>query len=312
MKPLEKIKLVDDVGRELQSRMTFSEIDSYFSSYGIPTNHTPSYNSKYVYVKEVLAKINDEIVIEIANELNIEHNYKSKLPVFKDNTTSFWKIGHFKLFLSHLSTFKKNTGMLKLELEKYGISGFVAHEDIEPTKEWQEEIEKGLFSMDAMCALLMPGFKDSNWTDQEIGIAIGRGVLVIPVRKELDPYGFIGKYQGFQGFGKKIHEDAEGIFEILIKNPKTRNTMINCLLDLFLLSNNEKEAIERMTSIKKISDLPSDKLSLLNQRIIDNKNLRSQKILKEFNELMKTYNLKEISLTDFDKIESVEIDDLPF
>jgi hypothetical protein len=312
MKPLEKIKLVDDVGRELQSRMTFSEIDSYFSSYGIPTNHTPSYNSKYVYVKEVLAKINDEIVIEIANELNIEHNYKSKLPVFKDNTTSFWKIGHFKLFLSHLSTFKKNTGMLKLELEKYGISGFVAHEDIEPTKEWQEEIEKGLFSMDAMCALLMPGFKDSNWTDQEIGIAIGRGVLVIPVRKELDPYGFIGKYQGFQGFGKKIHEVAEGIFEILIKNPKTRNTMINCLLDLFLLSNNEKEAIERMTSIKKISDLPSDKLSLLNQRIIDNKNLRSQKILKEFNELMKTYNLKEISLTDFDKIESVEIDDLPF
>lgn len=235
MKPLEKIKLVDDVGRELQSRMTFSEIDSYFSSYGIPTNHTPSYNSKYVYVKEVLAKINDEIVIEIANELNIEHNYKSKLPVFKDNTTSFWKIGHFKLFLSHLSTFKKNTGMLKSELEKYGISGFVAHEDIEPTKEWQEEIEKGLFSMDAMCALLMPGFKDSNWTDQEIGIAIGRGVLVIPVRKELDPYGFIGKYQGFQGVGKKIHEVAEGIFEILIKNPKTRNTMINCLLDLFLL-----------------------------------------------------------------------------
>lgn len=31
MKPLEKKKLVNDIGRELQSRMTFSEIDTYFN-----------------------------------------------------------------------------------------------------------------------------------------------------------------------------------------------------------------------------------------------------------------------------------------
>ncbi len=312
MKPLEKIKLVDDIGRELQSKMTFSEIDSYFQSYGIPTNHTPSFYSKYVYVKEVLPKINDEIIIEIANELNIEHNYQSKLPVFKDNSTTFWKIGHFKLFISHLSSFKQKIGILKSELEKFGISGFVAHEDIEPTKEWQEEIEKGLFSMDALCAVLMPGFKESNWTDHEVGIAIGRGILVIPIRKELDPYGFIGKYQGFQSVGKKIHEVAEAIFEILIKNPKTRNNMINCLIDLFLLSNNENEAQERIVAIKKINDLPNDKVNLLHQRIKDNKNLKSQKILKEFNELMVKYNFSETALKDFEKIQAQEIDDLPF
>lgn len=312
MKPLEKIKLVDDIGRELQSKMTFSEIDTYFQSYGIPTDHTPSFHSKYVYVKEVLPKINDEIIIEIANELNIEHNYQSKLPVFKDNSTGFWKIGHFKLFISHLSSFKRNVGILKSELEKFGISGFVAHEDIEPTKEWQEEIEKGLFSMDALCAILMPGFKESNWTDQEIGIAIGRGILVIPIRKEFDPYGFIGKYQGFQSVGKKIHEVAEGIFEILIKNPKTRNNIINCLIDLFLLSNDEKESLERIKAIKKINDLPNEKLNLLHQRIIDNKNLKNQKILKEFNELMAKYNFSSIFLKDFDKVYEVEIDDLPF
>lgn len=312
MKPLEKIKLVDDIGRELQSKMTFSEIDSYFQSYGIPTDHTPSYHSKYVYVKEILPKINDEIIIEIANELNIEHNYQSKLPVFKDNSTSFWKIGHFKLFISHLSSFKHKVGILKSELEKYGISGFVAHEDIEPTKEWQEEIEKGLFSMDALCAILMPGFKESNWTDQEVGIAIGRGILVIPIRKELDPYGFIGKYQGFQSVGKKIHEVAEGIFEILIKNPKTRNNIINCLVDLFLLSNDEKESLERIQAIKRINDLPNDKLNLLYQRIRDNKSLKNQKILNEFNELMIKYNFKEITIKDFEKLQVEEIDDLPF
>ena len=43
MNALEKIKLIDDIGRELQSRMTFSEIASYFQTYGIPTDHEPSY-----------------------------------------------------------------------------------------------------------------------------------------------------------------------------------------------------------------------------------------------------------------------------
>ena len=312
MKPLEKLKLIDDIGRDLQSKMTFSEIDSYFQSYGIPTDHTPSYHSKYVYVKEILPKISNEIIIQIANELDIEHNYQSKLPVFKDNSTSFWKIGHFKLFISHVSTFKNTVGILKNDLEKYGISSFVAHEDIEPTKEWQEEVEKGLFSMDALCAILMPGFKESNWTDHEVGIAIGRGVLVIPIKKELDPYGFIGKYQGFQSAGKKTNEVAQGIFEILIRNPKTRNILINSLIDLFLLSNSEKEALERIKSIKKINDLPNDKLNLLHVRIIDNKTLKNQTILNEFNELMDKYNFSKTTFYSFEKIELNEDDDLPF
>jgi hypothetical protein len=312
MKPLEKIKLIDDIGRELQSRMTFSEIDSYFETYGIPTGHTPSYNSKYVYVKEVLPKINDEIVIAIASELNIKHDFQSKLPAFKDNSTAFWKSGHFKLFICHLSSFKKTIGILKKELERFGITAFVAHEDIEPTKEWQEEIEKGLFSMDALCAVLIPGFKESNWTDQEIGVAIGRGVLVIPVRKELDPYGFIGKYQGYQALGKNIGEVAEGIFQILVRNPKTRNKMLSSLIDLFLLSNDSKDAIERLKSLKKIKDIPTDKYGLLHQRITENMTLKNQQVLDEFNGLIRQSGLRELQFKDFEKVASKELDDLPF
>lgn len=312
MNALEKIKLIDDIGRELQSRMTFSEIDSYLSTYGIPTDHQPSFNSKYVYVKEILPKINDEIVIEIANELNLQHNFQSKLPNFKDNTTTFWKTGHFKLFISHLSTFKKTIGHLKKELEKYGISSFVAHEDIEPTKEWQDEIEKGLFTMDALCAVLMPGFKESNWTDQEVGIAIGRGVLIIPVRRELDPYGFIGKYQGLQSYGKNVDEVAEDIFQVISKNPKTRNQIINKLVDLFLMSNEAIEAIERINSLKKINDIPIDKINLLHQRIIENKNLKDENVLKEFNSLIIRYEVTQRQLKDFERTNIVESNDLPF
>ena len=102
---------------------------------------------------------------------------------------------------------RTNGGQRKLRdsLDRYGVSCFVAHEDIEPTKEWQDEIEGALFSMDALVALLTERFSESCWTDQEIGIAYGRGVPVVPVRLGTDPYGFIGKYQALAGGTARRH-----------------------------------------------------------------------------------------------------------
>ncbi|MFY7740260.1 MAG: hypothetical protein ACOVQC_07060 [Flavobacterium sp.] len=84
------------------------------------------------------------------------------------------------------------------------------------------------------------------------------------------------------------------------------------MIDLFLLSNDEKESIERIIAIKKINDLPNEKVSLLNQKIKDNKNLKNQKVLDLFNELMVQYNFDKITFKDFDKLQVEEIDDLPF
>jgi len=312
MTALEKIKLIDDVAKELQKRFTYRDIDAFFIAYGIPTGHIPSYNSKYVYVKEVLPTIDEEVIIQIANELDIKHDFLSKSNNFKDNSISFWKPGHFKLFISHLSSFKQTVTILKIDLEKYGISAFVAHEDIEPTKEWQEEIEKGLFSMDALCAVLTPGFKESNWTDQEIGIAIGRGILVVPIRRELDPYGFIGKYQGFQGVGKNIGEVAEAIFLTLAKHSKTRNRIINSLTDLFLLSNKKSDALNRIGSLKKIPNLPEERIITLKNGIVQNLILKNNDIISAFNQLLNIYQVEPINIKDFEKTAEVNTDDLPF
>ena len=91
-------------------------------------------------------------------------------------------------------------------MQLFGISCFVAHSDIEPTRTWQKEIEKALFSMDVLIALMTEDFSDSNWTDQEIGVAIGRNVLILPIRMGADPYGFIGKYQAIS-FKKEMNFD---------------------------------------------------------------------------------------------------------
>lgn len=313
MNKLDRIELVNKIGRELQSRMTFQEIDTYLQSFAIDISSFQKGNSKWVYVKEILPHTTDNIILEIANELKVEHeilDLNGEEDLFID--TNFWKPGHFKLFLSHLSSFKGKISLLKNELEKYGISAFVAHEDIEPAKQWQDEIEKGLFSMDALCAIIMPGFRESNWTDQEIGVAIGRKLLVIPIRRGLDPYGFIGKYQGYQSLGKKIHEVAESIFEIIHKNNKTKTKYLTIITELFLLSNSSDDGLKRILILRKIDSISKEKAIHMHSRIIENQNLKESKIISEFNNLCKEFNLSKITLSDFDKNLLNDDYDLPF
>lgn len=138
------------------------------------------------------------------------------------------------MFLSHKAKFKKETSQLKNALAHIGIAAFVAHEDIEPTEEWQREIERALFSMDALVALLTPDYSDSKWTDQEVGVAIGRGVPIIAVRLGLDPYGLMGKAQGLGGctLDKPIPL-ARNLFKLLHKTLPDKSRLFECAIGAY-------------------------------------------------------------------------------
>jgi hypothetical protein len=138
-----------------------------------------------------------------------------------DDIARLWGVGGCRLFLSHISAHKAAVADLKRELRVYGVAAFVAHEDIEPSLEWQAEIELALRSMHAMAALLTPGFHASSWTDQEIGVAFGRAVLVIPVRLPENPYGFIAKNQGLRGDLSQPATLASAMVDILLKRDRT-------------------------------------------------------------------------------------------
>ena len=75
-------------------------------------------------------------------------------------------------------------------------------------------------SMDIMIALVTEGFKDSNWTTQEIGFALGRGIPVISIKNGMDPFGFFGKKQAISGSGKRANEITREIINILRKMPE--------------------------------------------------------------------------------------------
>jgi hypothetical protein len=129
-----------------------------------------------------------------------------------------WGNGTVRIFLSHISKDKVEAARIKSALNDMEIAAFVAHEDIKPTKEWHEEIENALFSMNVLVALLTPEFHKSDWTDQEIGVAIGRGVPLISILLGIDPYGLMGKWQGIRGCRLGDPDDtAHEILKLLCK-----------------------------------------------------------------------------------------------
>ncbi|MXR68646.1 TIR domain-containing protein [Shewanella sp. JBTF-M18] len=308
MKVIDRIELLEKIGLELQSRMTFDEIDMFFAAHGIDCKDIqPSANSKRIYAKEVLAQKPEDLIFKIAEELNVPHGYST----ISTKEATFWKAGYFRLFLSHLASFKVQTSHLQSVLSNYAISAFVAHEDIEPSKEWQLEIEAGLHSMDALAAILMNGFKESNWCDQEVGVAVGRGVLIIPVRRGLDPYGFIGKYQGIQALNKTVGEVAEQIFLTIVKSPKTREKMLNSLVNAIAQSTDIEEAINRVNILKSLESVPEETLESLKARVSDNSILiESQGFLSVANVLLSKFGVQRILPQA--QVQQEEWDDIPF
>jgi len=136
---------------------------------------------------------------------------------------------NFRVFLSHISQFKVETSELRARLKLFGISCFVAHKDIKPTKEWQDEIELALASMDGFVALLTEKFHESLWTDQEVGFAFARRVPIVAVKLGKDPYGFIGKFQALTGSDWNTC-DIE-IVKLFIKNDRMLSAYIRAVCE---------------------------------------------------------------------------------
>lgn len=132
-----------------------------------------------------------------------------------------WDLNHFRLFISHVSEFRvEATQLAAIFLEQYGIHGFAAHEEIEPSIDWQNEIESSLGSMDALLTLLTPGFSASLWCNQEVGWALGRGNLALSVRLGEDPRGFVGRFQAVSGNGN-VGAVANRVFGAFAANHAT-------------------------------------------------------------------------------------------
>ena len=267
MTPSERIKYIIEISKVL-GKEDWSVIDLTLKHFHLPWTDEWK-GSQPDYVINMIDDVTDQKILDLSKHLGIAGELESI------ESPSFWKANQPRIFISHLSEIKDKAISIKTELGKYSISAFVAHEDIEPTAEWQTEIEIALSTMDALVALLSPGFNESKWTDQEVGVAIGRAVPIVSIRLDLDPYGFIGKYQGLPGSKKSESKIAQELTEIFLKKPNINAKITAGIVQKFSNSDSFEEAKRNMTSLEMCEHLTSDMTKQLqkaakeNNQIID-------------------------------------------
>lgn len=236
----------------------------------------------------------------------------TQLETFRHTHSSpqFWEPYYFKLFISHLGEDKLSAKYLSKKLRSFGISCFVAHEDIEPTKEWEPEIERALFSMDALVAILTPKFGRSNWTDHEVGVAIGREKLVLPLMKGRNPYGLISKYQGLKVHDKTVGEVGRMVFEVLMKNRFSSAQFLSCLVDQFVLSEDIESAHRKIELLDYSDSIPTELLRRVREKTLKTPNfLNDDPLRKRINLLLAKHGSSAAEKSDASDFPD---DDIPF
>lgn len=171
--------------------------------------------------------------------------------------TRIWQGTGFRVFLSHRADFKVEVSKLRTELSSFGAGSFVAHEDIQPTKAWQSEIERALNSMDVLVAVLSNGFCDSYWTNQEIGVALGRGVPVICLRLDEDPPGFVSSTQAVNGRGKLVVSWASDLINVFAQHPGLSGRLLNALVPTWEAASSYAHATKLMTALENYQRVPT-------------------------------------------------------
>lgn len=244
MKIAERLKVIPLIAAEL-GKESMSIINLTLEQFGLSVTNRITRKSPVEYIISRIRLAPDETLQELAKHLGLSVDF-----VGAPREATFWKEGHVKLFISHLARKKETATELREELDRVGISGFVAHNDIAPSKEWQNEIEAALQTCDAVVALMVEGFHQSFWTDQEIGFAFGRGLPVIPVNMGENPYGFIAKIQAYKF--RDVPALSETIFKVLLTDARTSRKMSEALVSQFIRSKSFAAATQNLRLLKKI------------------------------------------------------------
>lgn len=266
-------------------------------------------------VAEVISAIfesDSNLIDEIIDHFDIDLWYQQKNPekylrLFTPNTiksADFWKEGYIRVFISHLSSNRERMSTLKTGLANWGISAFIAHEDIKASREWRDEVEAGLETMDILVAVVEPGFKESDWCAQEVGYALGRKVDIIPLRAGLDPFGFFGKYQGIQVKGKRPDLVANEIAQTLMNKPQHRVRLLECITKAFavLPSKRKIELIGILDSWSIATDIQLKTL-LEQAALLENEKISLKNLITRIGAFKKLQ-----TVDDFDDFD----DDIPF
>lgn len=310
MSPIDRVRAERQLVAAFHDQMDWNEVELFFKRLGVAP---PAFGGSYTYfdlVRGYLATCSDEMLLDVANQLGIDSDSNELLPSALSES-KYWLIDHFRVFISHVHTARFQAGNLRYALQRFGISAFVAHDDIDTSDEWQEEILRSLMSMDAFVAILTPDFNSSRWTDQEVGIAVARNVLLIPINRGENPYGFLAKYQALSSKGLKVKDVASEVFRTIAVSPRTRGRIIETLTRVISTGSDVPEALFRIEKLNAIKGVDNDNWQRVRENVAGNDALRSSQPLLD--RLNKIFEEKKIEPLSFGSLRSRSMDDeIPF
>lgn len=219
----ERVTTIKAAAQALSEEL-WTDISLTLNQFGFNADLIRGSASKYDQIVEKLRTGSDESLRALDEYLfpGVEEG-----PGSDDGTGGPWDEGAFRLFISHTHAHMAFASALRRALDEMGICAFVAHDQIEPTKQWQDELEVALRTCDALVAVLSPDFVDSKWCDQEVGYCMARGVLIVPLGLGANPHGFIGKYQCMTAQeDEDAYAVARRLFDLLIQHEKTAERMV--------------------------------------------------------------------------------------
>lgn len=226
--------------------MEWSVIDLTLKQFGFPWTDEWQ-GTKFDYILHMVQDEDDDLLTNLGVHLGYDAGR-----VTPRVEPSFWRPNAFRLFVSHLADQKAYAAELQEALAPHGISAFIAHRDIEPAKEWQSEILLALSSADALVALLHPGFHESRWTDQEVGFAMGREILVLTIHLGETPYGFLGRHQALNGAKEEAETLGEELRRILIAHKLTSRRMAIAAAHAFAGASSFAEAKKLLAGLQEV------------------------------------------------------------
>ena len=165
----------------------------------------------------------DKKIEEIKKLANSDFLKDSKTELFgkyfPDTNTNGKK--NKEVFISYSTKDKALAGELVKELEERGIHSFLAHEDIEVTEEWRQEILKHLKNDWYLVSLLTDNYEVSTFGNQEAGYMMGKGgknISLIVSNADVKRFGFLESFQGIKIEPQNIKECVDQIIELLFKS----------------------------------------------------------------------------------------------
>jgi hypothetical protein len=131
-----------------------------------------------------------------------------------------------KAFVSHAKTDAKTAQDIAAALESRGVACWIAPRDVEPGRNFGDEIIRGIEACPAFILVLSSASNGSDFVAKELATAVGKKKTVIPIRiEEVQPGPalalFIAGTHWIDAFGGKLGAEADRLASLLLGRSKS-------------------------------------------------------------------------------------------